>query len=87
LISWDDLLNFFDGHGIELRRFWTPLHLQPAYATYEYISNGTGIDLFSRGLCLPSGAGLTTEDQQQIIETFESYLLSRGFFESRPFRV
>ncbi|MFT6854415.1 MAG: dTDP-4-amino-4,6-dideoxygalactose transaminase [Cyclobacteriaceae bacterium] len=87
LINWDDLLNFFDGHGIELRRFWTPLHLQPAYATYEYISNGTGTDLFSRGLCLPSGAGLTTKDQQQIIETFESYLLSRGFFKSRPLRV
>jgi dTDP-4-amino-4,6-dideoxygalactose transaminase len=47
---------------IEARPVWKPLHLQPVFADCECIGGAIAEDLFERGLCLPSGSNLTTED-------------------------
>ena len=44
---------------IECRPVWKPLHLQPVFASSRVYGGEVAEDLFRRGLCLPSGAGLT----------------------------
>lgn len=51
---------------IESRPVWKPLHLQPVFAGVE-ADCPVSEDLFRRGLCLPSGCGLTLEEQQRVI--------------------
>lgn len=53
---------------IEARPVWKPLHLQPVFAGYECIGGAIAEDLFERGLCLPSGSNLTTEDLERVIQ-------------------
>ena len=48
-------------YNIEARRIWKPMHLQPLYADSEQVLNGTSEQLFEKGICLPSGVGLTDE--------------------------
>ncbi|OKH53223.1 pyridoxal phosphate-dependent aminotransferase [Calothrix sp. HK-06] len=53
---------------IETRPVWKPLHLQPVFAEYESIGGEVAEDLFARGLCLPSGSNLTSEELDRVIE-------------------
>ncbi len=55
--------------NIESRPLWKPMHLQPVFQNYPNYSDGTSSDLFERGLCLPSGSNLTTEDLKRITTT------------------
>lgn len=55
--------------GIESRRLWKPMHLQPVYAKNPFYGNGTSEKIFNRGLCLPSGSGLDDEDIARVVET------------------
>ena len=52
---------------IEARPVWKPLHLQPVFTGCECIGGAIAEDLFERGLCLPSGSNLTTEDLERVI--------------------
>ncbi|MDO1446149.1 aminotransferase class I/II-fold pyridoxal phosphate-dependent enzyme [Rhodocytophaga aerolata] len=53
--------------NIEARPLWKPMHLQPIFANYPYYgSRQVAEDLFTRGLCLPSGSNLSTEDLAKI---------------------
>ncbi|MEI2580259.1 DegT/DnrJ/EryC1/StrS family aminotransferase [Scytonema sp. PRP1] len=53
---------------IESRPVWKPLHLQPVFADCEYVGGAVSEDLFARGLCLPSGSNLTSEDLERVID-------------------
>jgi dTDP-4-amino-4,6-dideoxygalactose transaminase len=57
---------------IESRPVWKPLHLQPVFAECESIGGGVAEDLFARGLCLPSGSNLTTEDLERVMHAIAS---------------
>lgn len=64
--------------NIESRPIWKPMHLQPVYANYDYISvNGedVGKDIFERGLCLPSDIKMTEEQQSRIIKIIRGMFL------------
>jgi dTDP-4-amino-4,6-dideoxygalactose transaminase len=54
-------------HNIETRPLWKPMHLQPVFAGYEAVGGGVAESLFARGLCLPSGTALTSEQQDRIM--------------------
>ena len=54
--------------NIECRPVWKPLHLQPLFAETERHTNGVSEDLFSRGLCLPSGSSMTREQLARVCE-------------------
>ncbi len=47
--------------AIDCRFPMNPLHRQPVFARYPAFMTGIADDLFSRGLCIPSGTGLTDE--------------------------
>ena len=52
--------------NIECRPVWKPLHLQPVFAENRVYGGEVAEDLFRRGLCMPSGAGLTRADLARI---------------------
>ncbi len=65
-LSPESLRRHLEGAGIEARHLWKPLHLQPVFATAPAYTDGTSEGLFARGLCLPSGAGLTDDDVERV---------------------
>ncbi|NLD93467.1 MAG: aminotransferase class I/II-fold pyridoxal phosphate-dependent enzyme [Fibrobacter sp.] len=54
--------------NIESRPLWKPMHLQPIFANCKSFTNGVSEDLFDRGLCLPSGSSLSSDDLERIVE-------------------
>jgi dTDP-4-amino-4,6-dideoxygalactose transaminase len=53
---------------IESRPTWKPLHLQPAFAGATLVGPGHCAEVFDRGLCLPTGSGLSPADQERVID-------------------
>lgn len=53
---------------IESRPLWKPMHMQPVFKNCQAYTDGTSEDLFARGLCLPSGSNLTSDDLQRVID-------------------
>lgn len=56
--------------NIESRPIWKPMHLQPVFGGYDFISvdGDVGADVFRRGLCLPSDIKMTEDEQERVIE-------------------
>ncbi|GFI48030.1 putative pyridoxal phosphate-dependent aminotransferase EpsN [Lachnospiraceae bacterium] len=72
------VMDALEGHNMESRPVWKPMHLQPVFAGEDFITaqagsqDGRGMpsvaeDIFNRGLCLPSDIKNTPEDMGQII--------------------
>lgn len=59
---------------IEVRPMWKPMHDQPVFAGVESHLTGVADDVFARGLCLPTGAGLTDDDVWRVIEALKATL-------------
>jgi len=60
--------------NIESRPLWKPMHLQPVFKDCPAYTNGVSEDLFTRGLCLPSGSNLTEEEKDRIATKLHSIL-------------
>jgi len=56
--------------NIETRYLWKPMHLQPIFKNTMYYANGVSEELYTRGLCLPSGSNLTKNDLGRIAQAF-----------------
>jgi pyridoxal phosphate-dependent aminotransferase EpsN len=55
-----------EAEDIEARPVWKPMHLQPVFAQCRVRGGKVGADLFSRGLCLPSGSALRGAEIERI---------------------
>lgn len=53
---------------VESRPTWKPIHLQPAFAGCSMRGGAFAAATFERGLCLPSGSDLTTQDLERVVE-------------------
>lgn len=58
----------------ESRPIWKPMHMQPVFAEYDFLSHtedgrSVGRDIFERGLCLPSDIKNTEAEMAGIIRT------------------
>ena len=65
------VIDALDGAGIEARRIWKPMHLQPLYASAPFVTGGAGSiseDIFARGVCLPSDTKMTPAQQERVID-------------------
>jgi dTDP-4-amino-4,6-dideoxygalactose transaminase len=63
--------------NIESRPLWKPMHLQPVFEACPSFTDGTSEMLFNKGLCLPSGSNLTTEELMSVIMIIKSVLLNK----------
>ncbi|CAN5385803.1 aminotransferase class I/II-fold pyridoxal phosphate-dependent enzyme [soil metagenome] len=67
-----------EADNIESRPVWKPMHLQPAFAADRpndrrggaalMIGGGVSERVFTRGLCLPSGSGLTDDEVDRVCD-------------------
>lgn len=59
-------------YNVETRPIWKPMHMQPIFQGYKYVTAEDGVDIgadiFARGLCLPSDIKMTPEMQKDVIE-------------------
>ena len=68
----NQIMDALEAENIESRPIWKPMHLQPVFEKYDFISAvegniSVGEDIFNRGLCLPSDIKNTEEDMANII--------------------
>lgn len=81
-----EILETLARYGAEGRPIWKPMHMQPIFRNYPFITvNGSGrvysegknwmdvgADIFQRGLCLPSDIKMSLQDQEAVIEIIKS---------------
>ncbi len=79
-----EILETLAKYNAEGRPIWKPMHMQPVFRMYPFVtregSNGcitetardVGMDIFQRGLCLPSDIAMTAQEQDRIIEIIRS---------------
>ncbi|KOF03287.1 pyridoxal phosphate-dependent aminotransferase [Roseivirga seohaensis subsp. aquiponti] len=60
--------------NIETRPLWKPMHLQPLYKDCVYYGNGVSDELFTTGLCLPSGSNLTTAELERVVVAIKGFI-------------
>lgn len=74
-VSVEQLLEVLVAENIEARPVWKPLHLQPVFAGMKYYSHDNyqsiSEQLFTNGICLPSGSNMNEEDQMRVIICFK----------------
>ena len=58
--------------NIESRPLWKPMHLQPLFKNCKVFDNGVSEDLFSRGLCLPSGSNMNDLNLDRVIDNIKT---------------
>lgn len=74
-----DIMLALEKENIESRPIWKPMHLQPVFKEYDFITekeDGASVaeEIFNSGVCLPSDIKNTEEDMNKIIE------IIRGLF-------
>ena len=72
-----EILRALEQHNAEGRPIWKPMHAQPIFRTNQFITRDgsktdVGMDIFNRGLCLPSDNKMTAEEQEKIIEIIKN---------------
>lgn len=73
----DQIITALQGHDIEARPLWKPLHLQPVFVGKPAYAGAVAEDLFQKGLCLPSGSAMPDDERGQVIKLVVD-TLSRG---------
>lgn len=63
----DEIACRLNEYNIETRPIWKPMHMQPLYKEYEFISTGVGEDIFDRGICLPSDIKMSRTEQDVVV--------------------
>ena len=66
-----EILENLTKYNAEGRPIWKPMHMQPINKDYECVSINdipNCVDIFNRGLCLPSDIKMSNEEQDIIIE-------------------
>lgn len=69
----ESLRQFMLDAGVETRRLWRPMHMQPVFADAPYYGDTTCETLFDRGLCLPSGSGLKEEELSYVADKIKEF--------------
>lgn len=65
------VIETLEEENIESRPVWKPMHLQPVYKAAKYYPHPKGSvshKLFAEGVCLPSGTGMSEEEQGRVID-------------------
>jgi len=66
-----DMMEALEKENIESRPVWKPMHLQPIFEKYKFVSQriegSVAEDIFNRGVCLPSDTKMCIEDVYRIV--------------------
>lgn len=62
----NEVIERLTAENIEARPVWKPMHRQPVFQDFGCVGGQVAEDLFTRGLCLPSGSALTVEQLDRV---------------------
>jgi dTDP-4-amino-4,6-dideoxygalactose transaminase len=68
----DALRRLLAAEGIETRPTFKPLHMQPVFRDAPRVGGAVAEALFARGICLPSGSGMTQAQQGRVIRAIRA---------------
>lgn len=63
-----------ENENIESRPLWKPMHLQPVFGNAPYYGGAISEELFSSGICLPSGSNLTENQLVNIKSVLRKFI-------------
>ncbi|MEM4997264.1 aminotransferase class I/II-fold pyridoxal phosphate-dependent enzyme [Priestia sp. SB1] len=66
-----DIMEALEKENIESRPVWKPMHMQPFFANYDCVLNGTSEKLFKNGVCLPSDTKMTSNDLIRVVNAIK----------------
>jgi dTDP-4-amino-4,6-dideoxygalactose transaminase len=72
--SAEDIRLVLERSNIEARPIWKPMHLQPVFNQAPFYGGTVSEDLFSRGLCLPSGSNLKAVERERIRTALNEFI-------------
>jgi dTDP-4-amino-4,6-dideoxygalactose transaminase len=77
-VNLSEVVSFMAQQGIEIRRLWKPMHLQPLFSNSDYYAHkdkySISDELFVKGFCLPSSSHLTIDQQERVSSTLRTAL-------------
>jgi len=80
-VSATELIQSFANDLIEARHVWKPLHLQPLFKGTKYYPHEEQLSiseqLFTTGICLPSGSNMANHEQLRVIESLKKTIMER----------
>ena len=68
----DGLRRILAATSIETRPVFKPLHMQPVFRDAPRVGGAVSEALFARGICLPSGGGMTRAAQDRVIRAIRA---------------
>ena len=57
---------------IEARPVWKPMHLQPVFASARSFGGDAADQIYAKGICLPSGSAMTSEQVERVAQVVRS---------------
>lgn len=72
-----DVITALEQENIESRPIWKPMHMQPIFERYDYITDtekSLSEHIFKHGVCLPSDIKNKEEDMKTIVEIIKNIL-------------
>ncbi len=63
---------YLESENVEARPVWKPMHMQPVFRNAEVRGGAVAARLFEHGLCLPSGSGLTADEQERVVDAIQA---------------
>lgn len=73
-----ELTEHLNSVNIESRPLWKPMHLQPLFVGTDSLVTGASLQLFLRGVALPSGSSLSAVQQISILKNISNFLMGKG---------
>jgi dTDP-4-amino-4,6-dideoxygalactose transaminase len=73
----EDLRLHLEAANIESRPTWKPMHQQRVFEGASAALDGTSDQLFARGLCLPSGSGMSDADFDRVLSALDDFVSPR----------
>lgn len=74
----DAILAALAAADIEARPVWKPLHLQPVFKGCKVYGGAVSEGLFRRGICLPTGSGMTDGGVGRVLACIAAHRGARG---------
>lgn len=73
-VTRDQVLAHLESKNVESRPLWKPLHLQPIFQDKVCFGGEFSTSIFERGICLPSGSGMSVSERQFVIDNIKVIL-------------
>src|SRR5699024_6665937 len=69
----EGLIAAMASRGIETRRLWKPMHLQPVFAGADSLLTGSAERLFESGVTMPSGSNMRQAQMHRVVAGLDAF--------------